>query len=83
MHFEVENIILMAAARRLLLACVPSMYYCLKVERTILTFLWKNSFNFCVFVLQGATDFLLKGVQFTKTSAEYMMSGTPVGEAFK
>ena len=32
---------------------------------------------------QGLTDFLLKGVQFTHFCAKHMMSGTPVGDAFK
>jgi len=40
-------------------------------------------FTVCIDGLTGLTDFLLKGVQFTHTSAKYMMSGTPVGEAFK
>ena len=42
----------------------------------------KNLANdFCLF--QGLTDFLLKGLQFTHFSAKHMMSGTPVGDAFK
>ena len=45
-------------------------------------YLPKNLANdFCLF--QGLTDFLLKGLQFTHFSAKHMMSGTPVGDAFK
>ena len=40
-------------------------------------------FSLSLYFLQPVTDFLLKGLQFTHTAAKYMMSGTPVGEAFK
>ena len=41
-----------------------------------------NNMQFSSF-FQGVTDMLLKGVQFTHTSANHMMKGTPVGDAFK
>jgi len=40
-------------------------------------------FTVCIEGLTGLTDFLLKGLQFTHFSAKHMMSGTPVGDAFK
>ena len=44
--------------------------------------MYKNEIQYLYipfFSLQGATDWLLKGTQFTHTAAKYMMAGTPGG----
>merc|ERR1712079_247569 len=33
--------------------------------------------------IKDLTDFLLKGINFTKFCSEHMMKGTPLGDAFK
>lgn len=40
-----------------------------------------NPFNACCDI-KGLTDFLHKGIEFTFTSAKFMMDGKPVGDAF-